>query len=127
MNHEAVQPRADASPSVAPAPAATAGRGRFYLVMAVVSLLIAAVLALFASAQPDGLERVAIDKGFADSAQQSAVASSPLADYTLGGETADASPVRSAAAGVAGVVLMAAVAFGVFGLLGRRSSTTDQQ
>jgi hypothetical protein len=95
--------------------------------MALAALVVAAVLALFASAQPDGLERVAIDKGFADSAQDSAVADSPLADYTLGGENAEPSPARSAAAGVAGVALMAAVAFGVFGLIGRRASTPDQQ
>lgn len=119
---------ADQGPAAVDGSAATAaGRGRFYLVMAIASLLVAAVLALFASAQPDGLERVAIDKGFADSAEDSPVASSPLADYSLGGEAAEASPARSAAAGVAGVALMAAVAFGVFGLLGRRSGTTDQQ
>lgn len=97
------------------------------MVMALVALLVAAVLALFASAEPDGLERVAIDKGFAESAQDSAVAGSPLADYTLGGQEAEPSSARSAAAGVAGVALMAAVAFGVFGLLGLRSSTPQQQ
>lgn len=106
-------------------PEARAGRGRFYAAMAVVALLVAAVLALFASAEPDGLERVAIDTGFADSAQDSAVADSPLADYTLGGAAAEPSPARSATAGVAGVALMAAVAFGVFGLLGRRSSPPE--
>lgn len=110
--------------SAAGTSAATAGRTRFYLALAVVSLLVAGVLALFASSQPDGLERVAIDTGFANSAQDSAVADSPLADYTLAGGDSRA---HSAAAGVAGVALMAAVAFGVFGLLGRRSSDADHQ
>ena len=132
MNHETSQSASDAQPAevagqAGPAEPTPVGRGRFYTVMAVAALLIAGVLALFASAAPDGLERVAIDQGFADSAQDSAVAGSPLADYTLGGGEAEPSAGRSAAAGIAGVALMAAVAFGVFGLLGRRSSNPDQQ
>lgn len=93
----------------------------FYVALAVVSLLVAGVVALFASPEPDGLERVAIDTGFAEQAEDSAVAGSPLADYTLGGEPESSQPWRNAAAGVIGVGIMAAMAFGVFGLLGWRA------
>ena len=39
-----------------------------------VTIVVAAVASGFASSDPDGLEKVAIDQGFADTAQESAVA-----------------------------------------------------
>ena len=44
-----------------------------------VALALAAFASPFASNAPDGLNRVAIDKGFDDEAKVSAVAGSPLA------------------------------------------------
>lgn len=108
----------DSSPE-SPAPKR---RWVFFVALAVVSLALAGFVALFASPDPDGLERVAIDTGFAEQAEDSAVADSPLADYTVGGEQDSPQPWRNAAAGVIGVGIMAAVAFGVFGLLGRRAA-----
>lgn len=97
-----------------------AGR-RFYVVAALVCLLIAGVVSLLASSQPDGLERVAQDTGFADTARDSATSDSPLADYQVAVSDAGPSPVGTAAAGVVGVAITAAVAFGVFALVARRT------
>mgnify|MGYP003600320784 FL=1 len=101
-----------------------AGR-RFYLLAAVVCLLIAGVVSLLASSQPDGLERVAEDTGFASSAQDSATSGSPLADYRIATGDADGSPLGTAAAGIVGVAITGAVAFGVFALVARRTPTAD--
>ncbi|MDQ1245993.1 MAG: hypothetical protein QG597_360 [Actinomycetota bacterium] len=96
-----------------------AGR-RFYALAAAACLLIAGVVSLLASSQPDGLERVAQDTGFASSAQDSATSRSPLADYQVAVGGSDSGPLGAAAAGVVGVALTAAVAFGLFAMVGRR-------
>ena len=93
-------------------------RSRFYLAVAAVCLLVAGVLALFASSAPDGLERVAEDQGFADAAADSATASSPLADYDV---AAGGTAASRAVAGVIGVAVTAGVAFAVFGALSMRT------
>ena len=46
-----------------------------------VALLLAAVVSFYTSGSPDGLNRVAEDKGFAAHEEDSATADSPLADY----------------------------------------------
>ena len=50
-----------------------------------VSLLLAGVVSYYASSSPDGLEKVAGDIGFIESAEDSAVAGSPLSDYGVSG------------------------------------------
>jgi cobalt/nickel transport protein len=49
-----------------------------------ISLLMAVVLSVFASSDPDGLERVAEDLGFIESAEDSPV-NSPVPDYEVPG------------------------------------------
>lgn len=94
----------------------------------VAAVLLATVVALFASSSPDGLERVAEDVGFADTAEDSATGASPLADYQVGGQQSDGATWRSVGAGVAGLVIMAAVAFVGFGALSRsRGRSEDPQ
>lgn len=89
------------------------------------SLLLAGVASYYASSAPDGLERVATDLGFASDAGDSAVAGSPLADYGVAGL---ADPRLSVGlSGVVGVALTAAVAFGLFWLLGRRRPRSPAQ
>jgi PDGLE domain len=55
----------------------------------VAGLAAALILAFFvsplASSEPDGLERVAIDQGFEGQAAEHALASGPLADYSVAG------------------------------------------
>lgn len=81
-----------------------------------VCLLLAGVLSYYASASPDGLERVAADLGFADSAQQSATSSSPLSDYGISGNY---DRFSLGAAGVIGVLATAALAFTLFTAIAR--------
>ena len=91
----------------------------------VVAALLVLVAAPLASSAPDGLERVAIDQGFIESAEDHALAESPLADYELGGVEDEATGTR-----VAGVVGML-VTFGIgaaivagFVVIRKRSATT---
>ncbi len=81
-------------------------------------LLLAVALALFvspfASSEPDGLERVAIDEGFADAADDSATADSPLADYTLDGNDDGRS---GAVSGIIGILVTFGFGTALFGVL----------
>lgn len=84
----------------------------------VISLVVAAVLSSFASEHPDGLEHVASSLGFDGTAEDSAVADSPLADYgTAGVEDAWLS---TAIAGTLGLLITGLLAFGLMRLLARK-------
>jgi cobalt/nickel transport protein len=85
----------------------------------ITSLVLAGVISFYASGDPDGLEKVAEDVGFLDTAQDSAAAGSPLADYATTG--VGDGRLSVGIAGVVGVLLTAAAAFGLFLWLGRRN------
>lgn len=88
------------------------------------SLVVAAVLSSFASEHPDGLEHVASSLGFEHTAEDSAVADSPLADYgTAGVEDAWLS---TAIAGTLGLLITGLVAFGLMRLLVRKRSSVQR-
>lgn len=91
---------------------------RFIAIGAFVSLFLAAVLSFYASSHPDGLEKVGESIGFIDTAQDSAAADSPLADYGVAG--VENSRVSSGLAGVIGVAVTAAVSYGVFAIVKRK-------
>lgn len=93
---------------------------RFALVALVVTLLVAGGLSLFASGSPDGLEKVAGDTGFGDTAQDSATSSSPLADYEVG--FLDGTLAQTVA-GIIGVLITLALFYGLARLLRRRQPT----
>lgn len=91
----------------------------------VVTALLAGVVSTIASSQPDGLERVAIDEGFEDSATDGATSASPLADYAVEGVENDR--VGTGLAGIIGaVVTMAAMIGLLYGAraLRRRDNTS---
>ncbi|HQR80813.1 MAG TPA: PDGLE domain-containing protein [Actinomycetota bacterium] len=88
---------------------------RLLIAGGVIALLLAAVVSYYASSQPDGLNKVAEDHGIATQEQDSATAGSPLADYAVSGMGNER--LSTAAAGVVGVAVTAAVGFGVFQLL----------
>jgi hypothetical protein len=87
-----------------------------------ISLIIAGVVSFYADANPDGLERVAEDQGFLESAQESANANLVTADYGIAGVEDERLSVGLA--GVLGVVVVIAVAFGLFWFLGRGKKTS---
>lgn len=102
--------RLDGEPESAPTGPASGraprGRGLFGLALSV-TLLVAGLLALAASAHPDGLEFVAGALGFEAAARDSVTAGSPLADYGVAGLGAWGTSL----AGVVGVTVTLAVAW----------------
>ncbi|BAZ28062.1 cobalamin biosynthesis protein CbiM [Cylindrospermum sp. NIES-4074] len=83
---------------------------RGWLVPVVSIFLVAGVLSLFASAWPDGLEKVAENVGFIDLAEKVRVTvPTPLADY----EIQDLGTVGKSIAGVVGATACFAIAFGL--------------
>ncbi|GAA4903108.1 PDGLE domain-containing protein [Streptomonospora salina] len=88
-----------------------------------VALLLAGGLSYFASAEPDGLNRVAADLGFARAEQDHALGTGPLADYATTGITAPW--LSSAIAGTVGVLAAFTVAWGLFLLVHPRRPRAD--
>lgn len=91
---------------------------KFLIAGTIVSLFLAGFLSFYASSHPDGLEKVGESIGFIDSAKESAVADSPLADYGVAG--VEDSRISGGLAGVIGVVATAALSYGVFALVKRK-------
>lgn len=77
------------------------------------ALVTAGLLSLFASANPDGLERVLDDSGVVSNSVVDFTA--PLPDYALPG--VEASAVSGSLAGVIGLLVTLGMAWGAFWLL----------
>ncbi|MFI0812821.1 energy-coupling factor ABC transporter permease [Streptomyces echinatus] len=106
----------------APAPtapvAARTSRRTLWVTGLVTSLVLAGFVSFYASASPDGLEKVAHDKGIDREAKEHASADSPLADYGV----KDISDARLSGglAGVIGVGVTVVAGSAVFWALRRR-------
>lgn len=94
---------------------------KFYIGGALISLLLAGVVSFYASSNPDGLEKVAEEIGFIETAKDPATAGSALADYGVAGVENERASVGIA--GVIGVVATGAVATGLFIYLGKRKKS----
>jgi len=92
---------------------------KFYAFFFLAALSLAGGLSYYASSSPDGLEKVAEDEGFLESAEDSAVSNSPLADYGLAG--LDNERLSVGIAGVVGVLATAVIALALFALIKKRS------
>lgn len=96
------------------------GAWTFIIVGLAAALLLAALVAPFASTSPDGLERVAKDRGFEEKMEGGAAWShAPMADYAAPGVQSPG--LSTAAAGVIGTLLVFGFALGVGWALHRRS------
>ncbi|CAI7976876.1 cobalt/nickel transport protein [Frankia sp. Hr75.2] len=96
----------------APPPAATRSRSRIFLVVGLfVAFVLAGFVSGYASSSPDGLEKVAEEKGFLDQAEHHSFADWPLADYAVSG--IDNERLAGGVAGIIGV----SIAFVVGGVL----------
>lgn len=84
-----------------------------------VTLLLAGIVSGYASSRPDGLEAVAEEQGFTDTARDSPLAGSPFADYEF--TPAQDERVSTGVAGVAGVLLTLGLGAAVFVPLRRRA------
>lgn len=111
-----------AAPEAEPVPAAAAAPRRsvrrVWLAGLAAALVCAGGISYYASASPDGLEKVAHDQGIDAKARDHATKDSPLADYSVKDIT-DAR-LSGGLAGVIGVGATLAVGTGVFVVLRRR-------
>lgn len=82
-----------------------------------VTLVFAVVVSQFASRNPDGLDFVAQQEGFASTAETPATSGSPLANYGAGLTGTDT--VDTAIAGLVGVIIVLLVGYVLFRLLRR--------
>ncbi|MGW5097041.1 energy-coupling factor ABC transporter permease [Streptomyces nodosus] len=69
------------APAEEPVPAPAVSRRRLWITGLVTSLVLAGFVSFYASANPDGLEKVAADQGIDKKEERHAGADSPLADY----------------------------------------------
>ncbi|WP_030603247.1 energy-coupling factor ABC transporter permease [Streptomyces fulvoviolaceus] len=109
-------------PPVAPVPVAARSHRKVWAVGLVTSLVLAGFVSFYASANPDGLEKVAADKGIDQKAEEHAAADSPLADYGVKDIT-DAR-LSGGLAGVIGVGATVVAGSAVFWVV-RRRRTAD--
>ncbi|WHM32509.1 energy-coupling factor ABC transporter permease [Streptomyces sp. BPPL-273] len=110
---------APGTPDTAPAPAPAARSHRkLWITGLVTSLVLAGFVSFYASANPDGLEKVAADKGIDRKAEEHANADSPLADY--GVEDIANARVSGGLAGVIGVGVTVVAGSAVFWAVRRR-------
>jgi cobalt/nickel transport protein len=94
---------------------------KFYIGGLLVSLVLAGFVSFYASSQPDGLEKVAEEVGFLETAKEPATAGSALADYGVAGVENERASVG--VAGVIGVAATGVVATGLFIYLGKRKKS----
>jgi cobalt/nickel transport protein len=91
---------------------------KFYLIFFASALVLAAVVSFYASSSPDGLEKVAGDIGFLDSAKDHTNSDFALAEYGVAGVENERFSVGLA--GTIGVVATGVVAVVLFMALGRK-------
>ena len=97
---------------------------KFYLGALFVSLLLAGVVSFYASSNPDGLEKVAENIGFIETAKDHSIADSPLADYGVKG--VDNERLSVGLSGVIGVIGTAGISVGLFYFLRKDKSKTSK-
>ncbi|MBT2366834.1 energy-coupling factor ABC transporter permease [Streptomyces sp. ISL-10] len=113
----------DAAPAE-PARVAAASPRKVWLTGLVTAFVLAGFVSFYASASPDGLEKVAADKGIDKTVEEHAAAGSPLADYGIE-EIADAR-LSGGLAGVIGVGATVVAGTGVFYAVRRRRADGDR-
>ncbi|WP_406008454.1 energy-coupling factor ABC transporter permease [Streptomyces sp. NBC_00637] len=107
-----------------PAPvAARTSRRTLWVTGLVTSLVLAGFVSFYASANPDGLEKVATDKGIDKNVEKHASADSPLADY--GVKDVTNARLSGGLAGVIGVGTTVVAGSTVFWAVRRRRSADD--
>ncbi|MFG2431566.1 energy-coupling factor ABC transporter permease [Streptomyces sp. NPDC048590] len=107
----------------APAPAAARSTRKVWAAGLAAAVVLAGFVSFYASASPDGLEKVAADKGIDEKVQEHGAADSPLADY--GVKDISNARISGGLAGVIGVGVTVAVGSGVFWAV-RKRRTPDE-
>lgn len=75
------------------------------------AIFLALVISPFASSSPDGLEKVAEDKGFLEKGEIEPVVNSPIPDYAWPG--VESEKLATSAAGIAGTLIVFGIGYGV--------------
>ena len=109
-------------PDAEKAPVAARSHRKVWITGLVTSLVLAGFVSFYASANPDGLEKVAADKGIDAKTEEHATADSPLADY--GVKDVENARLSGGLAGVIGVGVTVVAGTGVFWAV-RRRRTAD--
>ncbi|MBT2213370.1 MULTISPECIES: PDGLE domain-containing protein [Actinomadura] len=95
---------------------------RFFVGFLLVSLVLAGVVSYYASSSPDGLEKVAADKGIDSKEKDHSLKDSPLGDYGVKG-VGDAR-LSGGLAGVIGVGVVLLAGGGLFWVMRRREPSS---
>ncbi|WP_067817869.1 PDGLE domain-containing protein [Actinomadura kijaniata] len=98
---------------------------RFFAVFLLVAVVVAGLLSFYASSHPDGLTKVAEDKGFISQEKEHTLKDSPLSDYGVRGVGDER--LSGGLAGVIGVGLTLAVGGGLFWVLRRRGAPAGRR
>lgn len=93
-------------------------------ILLILAVFIALFLSPFASPFPDGLERVAEDKGFLEKGEGKEIIHSPIPDYVFPGIANER--VATAVAGIVGTLLTLAVAYGIAVLIKGRVAAKQE-
>lgn len=115
---------APAAPEPEPAPAGARSHRTLWISGLVTSLVLAGFVSFYASADPDGLERVAQDHGIDKAEKEHAYADSPLADY--GVKDVANERLSGGLAGVIGVGVTVVAGSGVFWAVRRRRTAAAE-
>ena len=91
---------------------------RFFVAALLVTLVLAGIVSYYASSQPDGLEKVAGDKGINSQEKDHALKDSPLGDYGVKG--VENARLSGGLSGVIGVAAVLALGGGLFWVVRRR-------
>ncbi|MYY05985.1 MULTISPECIES: energy-coupling factor ABC transporter permease [unclassified Streptomyces] len=110
------------APTPEPAPARRSTRG-LWATGLITALVLAGFVSYYASANPDGLEKVATDKGIDKEAKEHAAKDSPLADY--GVKDVSNARLSGGLAGVIGVGATLVAGSGAFYIVSRRRRNDD--
>lgn len=122
---QATEPGPPDTPGAAPSPVAARSRRTLWITGLVTSLVLAGFVSFYASADPDGLEKVATDHGIDEKAEEHGLAGSPLADY--GVEDVDDDRLSGGLAGVIGVGATVVAGSGVFWAVRRRRTGEEAE
>lgn len=97
---------------------------KFYASAFLASALLAGGVSFYASSSPDGLEKVAGDVGFIDTAKDHTFGDFTLADYGIAGF--ENARLSVGLAGLIGVASTALVAMGLFMLIRKKAPSKNQ-
>ena len=96
------------------------GNRKFYLIVLLVSIGLAGIASFYASSSPNGLEKVAGDIGFIETAKDHTLDNSALADYGVAGIENERLSVGIA--GILGVIATGVIMYLIIKFISRKKN-----